>query len=70
MNMPTGIGTYKVQVINAGVLVQELTGIIPEPASFGLASLALCGVARSVAAWPSLKTSTSTRSSPGLSPCR
>lgn len=50
VQMPTGTGSYQVQVINAGALVQELTGpiagvIIPEPATAGLAGLALCCVA-------------------------
>jgi len=50
VNMPTGGGTFQVQVISAGALVQELTGVfggvpIPEPATAGLAGLALCCVA-------------------------
>ena len=53
VNVPQGLGTYKVQIINAGVLVQELTPllaqdyfeILPEPTAAALAGLALVGAA-------------------------
>ena len=47
VNMPTGYSIYQVQIINGGVLVQDINGPLldPEPSAAILGSMAIVGLA-------------------------